>query len=177
MYAVLIETSEEKRESWYYFIKYRGNEANLKHLYKQLDSIYWKLLPELCSFQLFTDILVSERTAVEMCQLKLNYLCHQKFDGKLKKIYFDFEENDGNVTKMGKVFDVLKYGRISQFFGEESSRSDGEEEEEEDEDYVEEEEEDSRVHTDYDSISESDSETGENAPSQEMLHQLKDLLV
>lgn len=177
MYAVLIETSEEKRESWYYFIKYRGNEANLKHLFKQLDSIYWKLLPELCSFELHMDTLVSERTAVEMCQLKMNYLCHQKFDGKLKKIYFDFEEQDGNVTKMGKVFDILKFGRISQFFGEEeSSRSD--EEEEEEEDYVEEEEEeeDSRVHTDYDSISESDSENN-NTPSQEMLQQLKDLLV
>ena len=38
-YAVLLETNEEEMESWYYFIKYNGNEENLNHLNEQLKKI------------------------------------------------------------------------------------------------------------------------------------------
>lgn len=171
-YAVFIETSEEKREMWYYFIKYDGNEANLNHLYKQLESIHWVLLPGLCSFQLHLDHLVSEETAFQMCRLKNQFLSHKKLDGKLKKIYFDFEDHDGNVTKMGKVYDVLKFGRLSDYFIKYSlsdlnlslsSSSSGEEEEGEED-------------TETDSISNSeDEETEEISP--ELLQDLKKQLI
>lgn len=178
-YAVFIETSEEKRGMWYYFIKYDGNEANLNHLYKQLESIHWTLLPGLCSFQLHIDHLVSEETAFQMCQLKNQFLSHKKLDGKLKKIYFDFDEHDGNVTKMGKVYDVLKFGRISDYFVKYSlsdlnlclsSSSSGEGDGEEDD---EEEEED----TETDSISNSESEEETEEISPELLQDLKKQLI
>ena len=171
-YAVFIETSEEKREMWYYFIKYDGNEANLNHLYKQLESIHWVLLPGLCSFQLHLDHLVSEETAFQMCKVKNQFLSHKKLDGKLKKIYFDFDEHDGNVTKMGKVYDVLKFGRISDYFVKYSlsdlnlclSSSSGEEENDEEED------------TETDSISNSENEETEEI-SPELLQDLKKQLI
>ena len=31
-YAILMETSSEEYESWYYFIRVEGNEENLNHL-------------------------------------------------------------------------------------------------------------------------------------------------
>lgn len=159
-YAILVETSHEWRETWYNFISYNNNKENLHHLSKQLKSIDWKLIPHLATFQLHLDPLVSSETASEMCQLTINqFLPHQKFDGKMKKIYFDInEDNDGDVTKMGKVYDTLKYGRISKFFS--GSGEEDKEEEEEDDDYY-------KTttttinddhHTDYDSITSSDSE-------------------
>jgi len=180
-YAVFIETSEEKRDMWYYFIKYDGNEANLNHLYKQLESIHWTLLPGLCSFQLHLDHLVSEETAFQMCQVKNQFLSHKKLDGKLKKIYFDFDEHDGNVTKMGKVYDVLKFGRISDYCVKYSlsdlnlclsSSSSGEGDGEEDDDEEEREED-----TETDSISNSESEEEMEEISPELLQDLKKQLI
>lgn len=166
-YVVLIETSEEKRESWYYFLQYDGNKDNLRHLERQLNSVEWKLLPGLCTFQLDVDFLVSEGTARQMSKLKMNFIPHQKLNGKLKKIYFDIDNNvDGNVTKMGKIYDTLKFGRIAKFF---SYTGDGGDFDDEDD------EEDDITHTDYESISSSDSE-GHDAPSPEILQQLKDFL-
>ena len=178
-YAVFIETSEEKREMWYYFIKYDGNEANLNHLYKQLESIHWVLLPGLSSFQLHLDHLVSEETAFQMCQLKNQFLSHKKLDGKLKKIYFDFEDHDGNVTKMGKVYDVLKFGRLSDYFVKYSlsdlnlclSSSSGEDEDED------EDEDDEEEDTETDSISNSESEEETEEISPELLQDLKKQLI
>jgi hypothetical protein len=168
-YVVLIETSEEKRESWYYFLQYEGNKDNLRHLERQLNSVEWKLLPGLCSFQLDVDFLVSETTARQMSKLKMNFIPHQKLNGKLKKIYFDIDNNvDGNVTKMGKIYDTLKFGRIAKFFKNDDYTEDGDDEEDDDE-------EDDITHTDYESISSSDSE-GHDAPSPEILQQLKDFL-
>ena len=194
-YAVLCETSEEKRESWYYFIKYNGNEGPLNHLYEQLESINWKLLPDLSLFNLDLNNLVSEQTASHMCRLKLNtFFPHKKFSGKLRKIHLNFDEKDGNVTRMGKVYDALKFGGISNYFtkyllndvtlspsSSETSKykddrfeSEGEDEGEEDEE--EDEVSDGHIHTDDDSISSSDSENSD-APSSEMLQQLKDFLI
>ena len=166
-YAILIETSDEKKESWYSFIRYDGNEDNLRHLQKQLHSIQWSLLPNLCTYQLHLDNLVSEQTARQMCKIKMHYLPHKKFDGRLKKIYFDIDNNsDGNVTKMGKIYDSLKFGRISRFFSDGGDTSDADDEYDGDE----------MIHTDYESISSSDSDISD-APSSEVLQQLKDFLL
>ena len=38
-YCILAETNGSENETWYYFIRYNGNEEVLKNLKKQLDSI------------------------------------------------------------------------------------------------------------------------------------------
>ena len=43
-YDILMETSGEESESWYYFIRYDGNEENLKFLEKQLGKIEWEII-------------------------------------------------------------------------------------------------------------------------------------
>ena len=51
-YVVLMETSGEEFESWYYFIKVKGNEENLDHLQRQLEDIEWYILDEYNTFDL-----------------------------------------------------------------------------------------------------------------------------
>lgn len=166
-YAILIETSDEKRESWYSFIRVDGNEDNLYHLKKQLGSVEWVLLPSLSSFQLHMDYLVSEETARQMSKLKMNFIPHRRFDGYLRKINFGFNNNtDGNVTKIGKIHDTLKFGRIATFIG----NGDGDND---DSDYDSDEEE--VIDTDFESISSADSVCSDE-PSSEVLQQLKDFL-
>lgn len=163
-YAILIETSDEKRESWYSFIRYDGNEDNLHALEKQFKSVDWVLLPNTSSFQLHLDYLVSEETARQMSKLKMNFIPHRRYDGYLKKINFGIDNNcDGNVTKIGKIHDTLKFGRIATFINNED-----------DLDYDSDEEE--MIDTDYESISSADSDDNSDAPSSEVLQQLKDFL-
>lgn len=163
-YATFIETSDEKRESWYSFIRYDGNEDSLHYLKKQLDCIEWSLLPNLSSFQLHLDHLVSGETARQMSKLKMNFIPHRRFDGYLRKINFGFDNHtDGNVTKMGKIYDLLKFGRIASFIGSED-----------DDDYDDTDGSD-MIDTDYESISSAESEDSD-APSPELLQELKDFL-
>ena len=42
-YVILIETSEEKKETWYYFIQLEGNKENLTYLEQQLNSVDWTM--------------------------------------------------------------------------------------------------------------------------------------
>jgi hypothetical protein len=119
-YAVLMETSGEEFESWYYFIRTEGNMEALQHLQKQLESIDWYVLDDLSTFDLELEYLVSAQTAKEMTKIDLNaYSFHRKFDGKLKKIDFGFRRKDDNETKIGKVFDILGYGQIEDFIDDE----------------------------------------------------------
>lgn len=119
-YAVLMETSGEDAESWYYFIRHEGNEEELKHLENQLDSIEWYNLDDLNTFVLERQILVSEKTAKEMTKIDLNSQSfHRKFDGKLKRIDFKLKDRYSNEKKMDKVFDVLGYGRIEDYISDE----------------------------------------------------------
>lgn len=168
-YAILIETSDEKRESWYSFIRYDGNEDNLHHLEKQLNSVDWLLLPKLSLFQLHLDYLVSEETARQMSKLKLNTIPHKRYDGHLRKINFGFDNSaDGNVTKIGKIYDTLKFGRIASYIGNGDGGGN------DDDDYESDGEEDV-IDTDFESISSSDTELSDE-PSTELLQQLKDFL-
>lgn len=119
-YAVLMETSGNEFESWYYFIRTEGNMEALEHLQKQLQSIEWYIVDDLSTFDLELEKLVSAQTAKEMTKIDLNaYSFHRKFDGKLKKIDFGFRRKDSNNTKIGKVFDVLGYGQIEDFIDDE----------------------------------------------------------
>lgn len=115
-YATLMETSEEESESWYYFIRYQGNEEALKHLNKELRSIDWVILDDLCTFDLELDYLVSEQTAKEMTKIDMNHTSHhRKFDGVLQKIVFPYKKKDSNKKKIKRVTAVLGYGQIEEY--------------------------------------------------------------
>lgn len=119
-YAILMETNGEECESWYYFLRIDGNEENLEHLQKQLEKVDWHILDDLSTFDLELEHSVSAQTAKEMSKVDLNHTSfHRKFDGKLKKIDFDFKKKDGNETKICKVFDILGYGQIDDYISDE----------------------------------------------------------
>jgi hypothetical protein len=119
-YAILMETNDTEFEQWYYFIRVDNNEENLKHLSDQLDKIDWELLEDSSIFDLEMDYFVSAQTAKEMTKVDLNPTSfHRKFDGKLKKIDFDFRKKDGNSTKICKVFDTLGNGQIEDYISDE----------------------------------------------------------
>lgn len=119
-YVILMETNGEEYESWYYFISLEGNEENLKHLSEQLDKVEWHILDDLSTFDLNIDETVSALTAKEMTKVDLNHNSfHRKFDGRLKKIDFDFKKKDGNETKICKVFDILGFGQIDDYISDE----------------------------------------------------------
>lgn len=162
LYATLMETSGEENESWLYFIRMEGNEENLQHLQKQLEKVEWYILDDLSAFDLELEHLVSAQTAKEMSKLDLNHTSfHRKFDGVLKKIELDFNKKDGNETKICKTFDILGYGKIEDFIGDEDL---------DEEDLVSEEEED----TENESV---DSDSGsENKGVEEKKVDLKKIL-
>jgi len=159
-YALLQETSGEECESWYYFIKYQGNEEALDHLNKQLSQIEWFVEDGLSTFDLELDYLVSEQTAKEMTKVDINHTSfHRKFDGTLKKIDFKLKPDYKEVKKMEKVYAVLGYGGIENFIDQEDLDPEdmptgGEEDSSDDS-------EDSEVTDDSDSEESEDSEASE----------------
>jgi hypothetical protein len=119
-YAILMETSGEEFESWYYFIRVDGNEENLKYLHDQMEKVNFYVLDDLSTFDLEMEHPVSAQTAKEMTKVDLNSMSfHRKFDGTLKRIDFDFKNKDGNETKICKVFDVLGEGQIEDYISDE----------------------------------------------------------
>jgi len=119
-YAVLQETSGEEMESWLYFIRVEGNEENLKHLQDQLEKVDWYILDDMSTFDLDLEHYVSAQTAKEMTKVELNHCSfHRKFDGKLKRIDFEFNKKDKNKKKIRKVFEIIGYGLIENFIDDE----------------------------------------------------------
>lgn len=119
-YAILMETSGEEFESWYYFIRIDGNEENLKYLHEQIEKVNFYILDDLSTFDLEIEHPVSAQTAKEMSKVDLNSMSfHRKFDGTLKRIDFDFKSKDGNETKICKVFDLLGEGQIEDYISDE----------------------------------------------------------
>ena len=115
-YAVLMETSGEECESWYYCIRHKGNEKNLEHLQTQLESVDWYILDDLSTFDLDLEHFISEQTAKELTKLELNHHSfHRKFDGVLDTIELNLRKKDKNEKKMVKIFDVLGYGQIEDY--------------------------------------------------------------
>ena len=115
-YAILMETSGKENVSWYNFIRFEGNEDNLRYLEKQLSRVEPVILDELSMFTLEVDHLVSEQTAREMCTVDLNAgMFHRKFDGTLKKIRFDFSKRDDNEDRIEKIYDMIGGGDIDNF--------------------------------------------------------------
>lgn len=121
-YVALMETNGKECESWYYFIRYEGNEVALLHLQKQLEKVEWFILDDLSTFDLDLEHFVTAKTAKEMTKLELNsYAFHRKFDGKLKGIDFKFSKKDekSDERMMCKVFDQLGYGQIEDYISDE----------------------------------------------------------
>ena len=119
-YVILMETNEKECESWYYFIRKKGNERNLKYLHKQFQKIKWYVMDNLSVFELDLYNSVSSATAKEMTRVNLNaYSPHRKFDGKLEKIDFGFKNKDDDEDMICRVFDHLGYGQIEEYIDDE----------------------------------------------------------
>jgi hypothetical protein len=119
-YAILQETNGDEYESWLYFIKYNGNEENLKYLDDQINSIDWYIIDGTSTFDLELKNLVSETTANEMCMVELNHSTYnRKFNGILQKIDLKLKKKYSNEKKIAKVFSILGYGRIENFIDDE----------------------------------------------------------
>ena len=119
-YVVLCETNGKECESWYYFIKYNGNEKALEYLQKQLEKIDMYILDDLSTFDLDLDHFFTQETATEMTRLEVNsHMFHRRFDGDLDMIHLDLRRKDDNEDKIQKANDKLAYGRIEDFIGDE----------------------------------------------------------
>lgn len=119
-YVILMETSSEECESWYYFIRVEGNERSLEHLKNQIESIEWSILDDCSVFDIDMDHFVSASCAKEMTKVDINHASfHRKFDGLLKMIDFDLKKRDSDETKIWKVFDMIGYGQIENFIDDE----------------------------------------------------------
>lgn len=140
-YAILMETSPEEYESWYYFIRVDGNEDNLNALKNVIESVEWSILENCNVFDIELEHLISANTAKELTKVDLNHTSfHRKFDGVLKKINFKFKIKDTEEEKMWKIFDMLGYGQIENFIDDEDldeedlATDNGEDEDDDDDD-------------------------------------------
>tara|TARA_B100000902_G_C27117297_1_gene816772 strand:- start:215 stop:868 length:654 start_codon:yes stop_codon:yes gene_type:complete len=120
-YVVLLETSAEEHEQWYYFIKYDGNEEALKHLQDQLEQVEWTIEEEgNNTFDLDLEHFVSATTAKEMTKVDLNaHSFNRKFDGTLQKIDLKFKKKYNDDKKMAKAMEILGDGQIENFIDDE----------------------------------------------------------
>lgn len=124
-YVVLCETSGREFESWYYFIRYEGNERALEYLQKQLEKIDMYILDDFSTFDLDLDHFFSETTAKEMTKLEVNsYMFHRKFDGKMSMISLGLKKRDDNDDMLEKLFDTLGLGQIEDYVDDEDIDSD-----------------------------------------------------
>lgn len=119
-YAILMETDPVQFESWYYFIKYEGNEDNLQDLKRQLDQIDMHVLDDYHTFDIDIEKLVSGTTAKEMTKVELNhYTFHRKFDGKLDKINLRLKTSDSTERKLKKCNHKLRDMKIEEYIEDE----------------------------------------------------------
>jgi hypothetical protein len=124
-YVVLCETSGREFESWYYFIRYQGNEKALEYLQKQLEKIDMYILDDFSTFDLDLDHFFSEQTAKEMTMLEVNsYSFHRKFDGKMEMISLGLKKRDDNDDMLEKLFDKLGLGQIEDYVEDEDVDTD-----------------------------------------------------
>ena len=124
-YVVLCETSGREFESWYYFIRYEGNEKALEYLQKQLEKIDMYILDDFSTFDLDLDHFFSGLTAKEMTKLEVNsYSFHRKFDGKLQMISLGLKKRDDNDDMLEKLFDKIGLGQIEDYIDDEDIDSD-----------------------------------------------------
>jgi hypothetical protein len=131
-YAILCEQNKNADVDMYFFIKYNGNEKELKNLSDAVDHIDWDF--EYCESSFSTDIttLVSEQTAKEMTLISVGEYYHHKYDGVLQHIDFDIKKNDSEKRKMKKINKVLGDVGIANFIDMEDTDGQGDNESESD---------------------------------------------
>jgi hypothetical protein len=116
MYAIFCETNFEFLESWYTFIKKKGNEIQLLHLQKQLQDIDWDADQDNGHFTLDIENAVSASTALQMIKVNLgNYYFHQKFDGEMSEVVLGIKKNESSRKKIKKAHAILGENRIRDF--------------------------------------------------------------
>jgi len=136
-FATLMETSGDECESWYYFLRWEGNEEVLKHLSSQLEQIEMYIEDQLSTFDLDIQHLVSDRTASEMTSLELNSVTfHRKFKGKMTAINIGLRRADSNERRLSRVNQKLGLQKIADYILDEEIHpdnilSDGSEEDDE----------------------------------------------
>ena len=121
-----MESNEHEVESWYYFLKFQGNEKALAYLNQQLEKIDMVFEDDLNTFILETENLVSEQTAREMCKVDLNHVTfHRKFDGQLEMIHLNLKKRDSNIKMLKKLNKKLMNQGIENYIdGEDEIASD-----------------------------------------------------
>ena len=124
-YVVLQETNGKEMESWYYFIKYDGNEKELKYLNDQLDKVDMFIIEDISTFDLDLNHFFSEQTASEMIMLEVNTLFHRKFDGKMDMINLELKKKDDNEDMIYKIFEKIGMGQIEDYVNGEDVPDDG----------------------------------------------------
>ena len=125
-YCILMETDPEQFESWYCFLKYEGNEENLKNLKAQIDKIEMYVEDDYHTFDIDIENLVSATTAREMTKVELNSATfHRKFDGKLKNVNIKLKPGDSNKRMIRKINKVLGDGNIDRFIDDEDTTYNG----------------------------------------------------
>ncbi len=124
-YVVLCETNDEECESWYYFIKYNGNQEALEYLQKQLEKIDMYLDEGVSTFDLDLDHFFSETTAKEMTKLEVNsFMFHRKFDGKLGMINLGLKKKNSTEVMLRKLTEKLGLGKVEEYIGDEDIDTD-----------------------------------------------------
>ena len=119
-YVALMETNGDECESWYYFIRYEGNEDALQYLQNQLEKIEMYIIEDCSTFDLDLEHFVSETTAKQMTLLELNSVTfHRKFDGKLSMINMGLKKKDSNEKRIKRAHKMLGMGKIEDFATEE----------------------------------------------------------
>ena len=113
-YAVLMETSGPDYESWYYFIKYDGNEKALKFIKDQLDSIENDVVyDDMSKFDIDIDNLISLEAVNQFIMLELNsVMYHRRYDGKVDMIDFGFKKKDKDSKRLLIIDEMLSGGKI-----------------------------------------------------------------
>lgn len=124
-YVVLQETNGKELESWYYFIKYNGNEKALKYLQSQLEKVDMYIVDDISTFDIDLEHFFCEQTAKEMIMLEVNTLFHRKFDGKMDMINLELKKRDDNEDMMYKIFEKIGMGQIEDYVTDEDVPDDG----------------------------------------------------
>ena len=119
-YVILMETNDDEPESWYNFIKYKGNEKALDFLNDQISKIDMELMEGLSCFDLEIENFVSSNTAKEMSKVDLNSQGpHRKFDGKLEMVNLKFKKHDSNDKMLNKLYKKLGEQRLENYISDE----------------------------------------------------------
>lgn len=119
-YATLMETNDEEKESWYYFINYDKNKEALEHLKDQLDTVDFYIIDDMSTFDIDLDHLLDATAAKQMSKIEVNsVMFHRKYDGKMEKINFKFKRGDDDEDRIYKCNEILGRGGIEDYVSDE----------------------------------------------------------